>query len=62
MDAARSSPLAEVSSVVVRLPPLWAERPAMWFAQAEVQFFLAGISSETSKFCHVIWTAGTPQN
>jgi hypothetical protein len=38
----------------MRLPPLWAERPAVWFAQAEAQFFLAGISSETTKFYYVI--------
>jgi hypothetical protein len=26
----------------------------VWFAQAEAQFTLAGISSEKIKFCHVI--------
>jgi hypothetical protein len=26
----------------------------MWFAQADVQFFLAGVSSEKNKFRHVI--------
>ena len=26
----------------------------MWFAQAEAQFTLAGISSERIKFCHMI--------
>jgi hypothetical protein len=40
--------------VAVRLPPFWAERPAVWFAQAEAQFFLACISSETTKFYHVV--------
>jgi hypothetical protein len=40
--------------VAVRLPPFWAERPAVWFAQAEAQFTLAGISSEQTKFCYVI--------
>jgi hypothetical protein len=53
MDAADSSS-AEVSRVAVRLPPFWPERPAVWFAQAEAQFTLAGISSERIKFCHVI--------
>jgi hypothetical protein len=53
MEPAESSP-AEVSRVAVRLPPFWAERPAVWFAQAEAQFFLAGISSERTKFFHVI--------
>jgi hypothetical protein len=54
METADSSPPAEVSRVVVRHPPLWAEWPAVWFAQAEAQFTLAGISSEKIKFCHVI--------
>jgi hypothetical protein len=40
--------------VAVRLPPFWAERPAVWFAQAEAQFSLAGISSERTKFYYVI--------
>jgi hypothetical protein len=26
----------------------------VWFTQAEAQFFLASISSEKTKFCHVI--------
>jgi hypothetical protein len=49
MDAAESSLPAEVLRVAVQLPPFWAERPAVWFAQAEAQFSLAGISSETTK-------------
>jgi hypothetical protein len=36
------------------LPSLWAERPAAWFAKAEAQFTLDNISSEKTKFCHVI--------
>jgi hypothetical protein len=54
MEAADSSSPAAVSRVTVRLPSFWAERPAVWFAQAEAQFFLAGISSETTKFYYVI--------
>jgi hypothetical protein len=38
----------------MRFPPFWLERPAVWFAQAEAQFFHAGIYSEKSKFFHVI--------
>jgi hypothetical protein len=50
-----NSPMsAEISSVAVRLPPFWAERPNVWFAQAEAQFTLAGISSEQTKFYYVI--------
>jgi hypothetical protein len=54
MEAADSSSPAEVSRVTVRLPPFLAERPAVWFAQAEAQFTLAGISSEKIKFCYMI--------
>jgi hypothetical protein len=45
---------AEISKVAVRLPPFWAERPAVWFAQAEEQFSLAGISSERTKLHYII--------
>ncbi|XP_023713819.1 uncharacterized protein LOC111867851 [Cryptotermes secundus] len=44
----------ETPTIAVRLPPFWAERPAVWFAQAEAQFTLAGISSEQTMFCYVI--------
>jgi hypothetical protein len=39
--------------VAVRLPPFWAERQSVWFAQAEAQFTLAIIGSEQIKFCYV---------
>jgi hypothetical protein len=54
MEAADSSSPTAASRVAVRLPPFWAERSAVWFAQAEAQFFLASISSETTKFYYVI--------
>jgi hypothetical protein len=54
MQTTDNSAPAEVSTVAVRLPPFWAERPAVWFAQAEAQFALAGISSEQTKFYYVI--------
>jgi hypothetical protein len=38
----------------LQLSQFWAERPAVWFAQAEALFFLAGVSSEKTKFFHVI--------
>jgi hypothetical protein len=50
METTNGTQPAEVSRVAVRLPPFWAERPAVWFAQAEAQFCLAGISNETTKF------------
>jgi len=35
-----------VFRVTVRLPPFWPNRPAIWFAQAEVQFELASITHQ----------------
>lgn len=46
----------QVHSVSVKLPPFWADRPAVWFAQAEAQFHLAGIKNDTTMFSHVIST------
>ncbi|XP_045498523.1 uncharacterized protein LOC123696400 isoform X3 [Colias croceus] len=43
----------ELNKVGVRLPPFWADDPALWFAQVEGQFFLAGITSDTTKFYHI---------
>jgi cleavage and polyadenylation specificity factor subunit 1 len=44
----------EVARVSVRLPTFWAKQPASWFAQAEAQFHLAGITNERTQFYHVI--------
>jgi hypothetical protein len=54
MEAADSSPPTEAARVAVRIPPFWAEQPVVWFAQAEAQFFLAGVNSKKTKFFHVI--------
>jgi hypothetical protein len=51
MEAADSSPPAEVARVAVRLQPFWVERPAAWIAWGAV--FLVGISSKKT-ICHMI--------
>ncbi|XP_071454441.1 uncharacterized protein [Hetaerina americana] len=45
---------SNVSRVTIRIPPFWPDRPALWFAQVEVQFSLAGITNEVTKFSHVV--------
>jgi hypothetical protein len=45
---------AEIARVAVRLPPFWAEQPDVCFAQIEAQFSLAVITTERTKFFHVI--------
>jgi hypothetical protein len=54
METTDSSPPAEIFRVAMRLPPFWDERPALWFALAEAQFTVAGISSEKTKSYYVI--------
>ncbi|XP_048005996.1 uncharacterized protein LOC125241518 [Leguminivora glycinivorella] len=44
----------KVCKVSVKLPPFWADKPKVWFAQAECQFHVAGITSDMTKFSHVI--------
>jgi hypothetical protein len=54
MEAMDGSQPAEIRRVAGRLPPFCAERPAVWFAQAEAQFSLASISSERTTFHYII--------
>lgn len=46
--------IQDVFRVGVRVPPFWPEEPAVWFAQLEGQFVLSGITSDSTKFYHVI--------
>jgi hypothetical protein len=39
----------------LRLLPFWAEGPAPWFALAEGQFSLTGITEGKTKFHYVLW-------
>lgn len=53
--AASSVPSQEaVCKVGMKIPPFWAQEPALWFAQIEGQFFISGITADTTKFYHVI--------
>jgi hypothetical protein len=45
---------AFVHRVSVKLPPFWAERPGLWFSQAESQFAISGITSEDAKFHYIV--------
>ena len=46
--------LAAAASVAVKLPEFWKNDPAMWFAQAEAQLVLAGVTRDATKFYHII--------
>ena len=43
-----------VCRVGIKMPPLWAHKPVLWFAQLDAQFVLSNITSDTTKFYHLI--------
>ena len=44
---------ARVTAVSVKLPPFWPEKTRLWFAQAEAQFDVKGITVEKTKYSYV---------
>jgi hypothetical protein len=48
------TPSSAVPKVAVSLPPFWPDRPAIWFATAETQFELAGITCQRTKYNYVV--------
>ncbi|KAL0867491.1 hypothetical protein ABMA27_000911 [Loxostege sticticalis] len=43
-----------VCKIGMKIPPFWAQEPALWFAQIEGNFFISGITADSTKFYHVI--------
>ncbi|XP_064465246.1 uncharacterized protein LOC135376678 [Ornithodoros turicata] len=50
-DASVSS---SIQHYTMRLPPFWSHNPCVWFLQVECQFALGGITSQLTKFRHVV--------
>lgn len=57
-NSARDNSMEHKESVVyrvgVKVPPFWPDKPSLWFAQLDGQFALSNITSDTTKFYHVI--------
>lgn len=45
---------AHLSSVQVRLPSFWSKNPRAWFCQVEAQFHLRRITTQISRYYHVL--------
>ncbi|XP_064480015.1 uncharacterized protein LOC135393534 [Ornithodoros turicata] len=58
-SAPAPSPQPSLAAVAVKLPPFFDRNPSVWFLQAEAQSHLAGITSQRTKFYHVM-SALTP--
>ncbi|XP_059096799.1 uncharacterized protein LOC131891290 [Tigriopus californicus] len=43
-----------VQAVSLKLPQFWSQQPRVWFTQTEAQFGLRGITSDDTKFNHVV--------
>lgn len=52
--AGASHQVNQVLKVSPKLPPFWADNPTVWFAQAEAQFALSGITCQTTKYSYII--------
>ena len=45
---------ARIAAVSIKSPQFWPDKTRLWFAQAEVQFEIKGITVEKTKFNHVV--------
>ncbi|GFS49868.1 retrovirus-related Pol polyprotein from transposon 297 [Trichonephila inaurata madagascariensis] len=54
MSEEESSPAASIARISVKVPPFWRLNLEIWFSQMESQFVLAGITTEITKFHHVV--------
>lgn len=53
-DVSHTSNNAQVAKLGVKLPPLWKANIKLWFAQAESNFELSGITVDATKYNNIV--------
>lgn len=52
--AGETIPTESLAAVRLKLPPFWTKNAKVWFAQVEAQFQLHRITSQATKYLHVV--------
>ncbi|XP_064470016.1 uncharacterized protein LOC135384759 [Ornithodoros turicata] len=53
-----ATPSPGLNAVSIKIPPFWPADPILWFANIEAQFILRGVTTQLTKFYHVVGALG----